>query len=64
MTGEPVIIRNLLEGNSLDLPSFYVQHGIVSTVDVVIPGFEGSLTASSRSIVHPNINMTFTTSIS
>ncbi len=41
VTGEPVIIRNLLEGNSLDLPSFYVQHGIVSTVDVVIPGFEG-----------------------
>ncbi len=41
VTGEPVIIRNLLEGNTLDLPHFYAQHGIVSTVDVVIPGFEG-----------------------
>jgi two-component sensor histidine kinase len=41
VTGEPVIIRNLQEGNNLDLPSFYAQHGIVSTVDVVIPGFDG-----------------------
>ena len=41
MTGEPVIIRNLLEGNNFDLPHFYAQHGIISTVDVVIPGFEG-----------------------
>jgi two-component sensor histidine kinase len=41
VTGEPVIIRNLLEGNNLDLPHFYAQHGIISTVDVVIPGFEG-----------------------
>jgi two-component sensor histidine kinase len=41
VTGEPVIIRNLQEGNNLDLPGFYAQHGIVSTVDVVIPGFEG-----------------------
>jgi two-component sensor histidine kinase len=41
VTGEPVIIRNLLDGNNLDLPEFYAHHGIVSTVDVVIPGFEG-----------------------
>jgi two-component sensor histidine kinase len=41
VTGEPVIIRNLQEGNNLELPSFYAQHGIVSTVDVVIPGFNG-----------------------
>ena len=41
VTGEPVIIRNLQEGNNLELPSFCAQHGIVSTVDVVIPGFGG-----------------------
>jgi two-component sensor histidine kinase len=41
VTGKPVIIRNLLDANNLDLPHFYAQHGIVSTVDVVIPGFEG-----------------------
>jgi hypothetical protein len=41
VTGEPVIIRNLQEGNSLDPPEHYAQHGIVSTADVVMPGFEG-----------------------
>jgi two-component sensor histidine kinase len=41
-TGEPVIISNLSEANNLTLPAFYPQHGIVSTVDVVIPGFEGA----------------------
>jgi two-component sensor histidine kinase len=42
VTGQPVIIRNLAESNNLKLPTFYGEHGIVSTVDVVIPGFEGS----------------------
>ena len=42
VTGEPVIIRNLLEANALALPGFYEQHGIVSTVDVVIPAVEGA----------------------
>lgn len=38
-TGEPVIIPNLQGSNGLRLPPFYAEHGIVSTVDVVIPGF-------------------------
>jgi two-component sensor histidine kinase len=42
VTGEPVIIRNLREANNLLLPAFYAQHGILSTVDVVIPGIEGA----------------------
>jgi two-component sensor histidine kinase len=40
-TGEPVIIHNLDEANALRLPDFYRQHGIVSTIDVVIPAVEG-----------------------
>ena len=39
-TGEPVIIRNLLGANDLALPEFYASHNIVSTIDVVIPGFK------------------------
>jgi len=39
-TGEPIIIRNLQEQNNLNLPDFYAQHGIVSTADVVIKGYE------------------------
>lgn len=42
VTGEPVIIRNLHEANNLDVPAFYGEHGIVSTVDVVIPAIEGA----------------------
>jgi two-component sensor histidine kinase len=42
VTREPVIIRNLQESNDLVLPPFYAQHGIVSTVDVVIKGLEGA----------------------
>ncbi len=38
-TGEPVIIPNLQGSNGLALPPFYAEHGVVSTVDVVIPGF-------------------------
>lgn len=41
VTGQPVIIRNLNTANDLALPSFYGDHGIVSTVDVVIPGVAG-----------------------
>lgn len=41
VTGEPVILRNLLEANNLNLPDFYEQHGIISTVDVVIPAIDG-----------------------
>jgi hypothetical protein len=42
ITREPVIIRNLQETNNLALPYFYPQHGIVSTVDVVIPAVDGA----------------------
>jgi len=42
VTGEPVIIRNLHEANNLDVPAFYAEHGIVSTVDVVIPAIDGA----------------------
>jgi two-component sensor histidine kinase len=41
VTGRPVIIRNINEANNLALPAFYPEHGIVSTVDVVIPAIEG-----------------------
>ena len=41
ITGKPVIIRNINASNDLILPAFYGEHGIVSTVDVIIPGFEG-----------------------
>lgn len=42
ITGEPVIIRNLGDANNLALPAFYREHGIVSTVDVVIPAIDGA----------------------
>ncbi len=42
VTREPVIIRDIREANNLALPSFYRQHGIVSTVDVVIATLDGS----------------------
>ena len=42
VTGEPVIIRNLHEANNLDVPAFYAEHGIISTVDVVIPAIDGA----------------------
>jgi two-component sensor histidine kinase len=42
VTGQPVIIQNLMEANNLMLPAFYPQHGIISTVDVVIPGTDGA----------------------
>ena len=41
ITGKPVVIRNINAANDLVLPAFYGEHGIVSTVDVVISGFEG-----------------------
>ncbi|MBR0653642.1 GAF domain-containing protein [Plastoroseomonas arctica] len=41
VTGKPVIIRNIITANDLALPEFYAEHGIISTVDVVIPGFDG-----------------------
>lgn len=42
VTGEPVIIRNVQEANNLSLPAFYQEHGIISTVDVLIPATGGA----------------------
>ena len=41
-TGEPVIIRDVRTANNLALPDFYPEHGIVSTVDVVISALDGA----------------------
>lgn len=42
ITREPVIIRDIRDANNLALPEFYPQHGIVSTVDVVIATVDGA----------------------
>lgn len=42
MTREPVIIRDVRSANNLVLPTFYADHGIVSTVDVVIPAVDNA----------------------
>jgi two-component sensor histidine kinase/putative methionine-R-sulfoxide reductase with GAF domain len=42
VTREPVIIRDIREANNLTLPDFYPQHGIVSTVDVIIATVDGA----------------------
>jgi two-component sensor histidine kinase/DNA-binding response OmpR family regulator len=41
VTGEPVICEDLIKDASFLLPSFYAEHGIVSTLDVVIKTKEG-----------------------
>jgi len=41
VTGLPVIIQNLHEVNHFVLPAFYNEHGIISTVDVIIKGTAG-----------------------
>ena len=38
VTGEPVILEDVSKNNSLSLPAFYAEHGIVSTADVLIKG--------------------------
>ncbi|MEJ0069356.1 MAG: GAF domain-containing protein [Pseudomonadota bacterium] len=40
-TGEPVICSDLNKDATFLLPSFYAEHGIISTVDVVIKKTEG-----------------------
>jgi two-component sensor histidine kinase len=42
VTGEPVIIRDVRAANNLALPDFYPQHGIISTVDVIISALDGA----------------------
>ena len=41
VTGEPVILEDVSKNNSFALPPFYAEHGIVSTVDVLIKGTGG-----------------------
>ena len=38
VTGQPAICNDLREDNDFELPAFYADHGIISTVDVVIKG--------------------------
>jgi two-component sensor histidine kinase len=38
ITGEPSICNDLRNDNDFELPPFYAEHGIVSTIDVVIKG--------------------------
>jgi len=38
ITGKPSICNDLREDNDFKLPAFYAEHGIVSTIDVVIKG--------------------------
>jgi two-component sensor histidine kinase len=38
ITGKPSICNDLRDDNDFKLPSFYAEHGIISTIDVVIKG--------------------------
>ena len=38
VTGEPSICNDLRDDNDFKLPPFYAEHGIISTIDVVIKG--------------------------
>ncbi len=38
VTGEPAICRDLNNDREFELPSFYAEHGIISTIDVLIKG--------------------------
>jgi two-component sensor histidine kinase len=38
ITGKPSICNDLRDDNDFNLPPFYAEHGIVSTIDVVIKG--------------------------
>ncbi len=42
VTGRPVIMRDLQTADGLAPPAFYGEHGVVSTVDVVIPAIDGT----------------------
>ena len=41
VTGRPVVLRDVRAADNLSLPPCYAQHGIVSTVNVLIPGKDG-----------------------
>ena len=38
VTGEPAICRDLRDDNQFELPPFYAEHGVRSTIDVIIKG--------------------------
>ena len=40
ITGQPSICGDLRQNNDFQLPAFYAEHGIISTIDVVIKGGE------------------------
>jgi two-component sensor histidine kinase len=42
VTGKPVIVHNLKDANGYEPPAFYADHGIVSTVDVLIKAHGGA----------------------
>lgn len=42
VTGKPVIMRDLQAADGMAPPAFYGEHGVVSTVDVVIPAIDGA----------------------
>jgi hypothetical protein len=64
ITGQPVIISNLREANNITLPAFYGQHGITSTIDVIIKGLDGAPYGFWKSPVRPSTSTTSTTWIS
>jgi two-component sensor histidine kinase len=43
ITGKPSICNDLRADNDFELPPFYAEHGIVSTIDVVIKGSDDQL---------------------
>jgi two-component sensor histidine kinase len=42
ITGKPSICNDLRKDNDFELPSFYAEHGIISTIDVLIKGADQS----------------------
>jgi two-component sensor histidine kinase len=43
ITGKPSICNDLRDDNDFKLPAFYAEHGVVSTIDVVIKGSDEQL---------------------
>lgn len=42
MSGQPVIIQDVRATSGIELPDFYAEHGIISTIDVPIKGSDGT----------------------
>ncbi|MDB5372495.1 MAG: signal transduction histidine kinase [Belnapia sp.] len=42
ITGQPIIIHDIRVEKGFALPEFYAQHGIISTIDVPIRGYDGT----------------------